>query len=110
MNKKFCKAQIKMNYQEAEFLKECLAKYYKVFAGTLDTEDYVPEEYNKKIRKYVFTRMKKAIRRACAGNREFQRELLKKERAKWRAALKKANGVNDQPEAVEKPKEQGKNE
>lgn len=89
--KKFCKAQIKVNYHETELFKECLKEYYAVFEGMLDTADYVPEKYNARICRYIFNRMKKAIRRMCKGNSEYQRELLKDEKAKWLAALEEAN-------------------
>ncbi len=38
-----------INYNKNKLINECLVKYYETFAHTLDTADYVPEKFNKKI-------------------------------------------------------------
>ncbi len=51
-----------MNYHKNEMISECLSQYYALFSQTLDTADFVPEKYNKKVLKYIFKNMKRRFR------------------------------------------------
>ena len=46
-----------MNYNKNNLIDECLQRYYKTFSCTLDTADYVPDKYNRKILAYIFKNM-----------------------------------------------------
>lgn len=46
-----------LNYNKNKLINNCLHKYYETFAQTLDTTDFVPDEYNDKITKYIFKNM-----------------------------------------------------
>lgn len=71
-----------INFNKNELINETLDKYYDTFAHTLDTSDFVPEKYNKKISKYIFKNMKKAFRRIDREDRKFQRKFRKNVRRK----------------------------
>ena len=42
-----------INYNKNKLINKTLDEYYATFAHTLDTADFVPERYNKKICKYL---------------------------------------------------------
>ena len=69
-----------INFNKNKLINETLDKYYDTFSHTLDTTDFVPEKYNKKICKYIFKNMKKAFRKINKEDRKFQREFNKKQR------------------------------
>ena len=48
-----------MEFIKNELINAVLEKYFDTFAKTLDTADYVPAKYGKKIHKYIFKNMKK---------------------------------------------------
>jgi hypothetical protein len=48
-----------MEFNKNDLIDKTLIRYYQTFALTLDTRDFVPEKYNKKIYKYIFKNMKK---------------------------------------------------
>ena len=52
-----------INYNKNKLINTCLVKYYETFALTLDTADFVPEKYNKKILAYIFKNMKRSSAR-----------------------------------------------
>lgn len=64
------------------FINQTLDKYYDTFSHTLDTNDFVPEKFNKKISKYIFKNMKKAFKRIDKEDRKYQRQFRKKVKAK----------------------------
>ena len=43
-----------INYNKNKLINKTLTVFYNTFALTLDTEDFVPERFNKKICKYIF--------------------------------------------------------
>lgn len=47
-----------MDFKKNDLINETLEKYYETFRSTLDTGDYVPEKYNKKIHKHIFKNLK----------------------------------------------------
>lgn len=69
-----------INYNKNKLINETLDKYYDTFSHTLDTTDFVPEKYNKKICKYIFKNMKKTFRKINKEDRKFQGEFNKKQR------------------------------
>ena len=79
-----------LNYNKNKLINECLSKYYETFAHTLDTADFVPEQYNDKINAYIFKNMRKAFKKIDREDRRFQRAFRKKEKTK----LKKRKGGN----------------
>ena len=75
-----------INYNKNKLINTCLGKYYETFALTLDTADFVPEKYNKKILAYIFKNMKRQFRRLDRADAQYQRAVRKKERAKAKQA------------------------
>lgn len=67
-----------LNYNKNKLINECLDKYYETFSKTLDTSDYVPEEYNAKIIAYVFKNLLRAFRSIDREDRKYRRELRRK--------------------------------
>ncbi len=74
-----------INYNKNKLINECLVRYYETFAHTLDTADYVPEKFNKKILAYIFKNMKRQFKKVDREDKRKQRELLKKAKAKAKA-------------------------
>ena len=77
-----------INFNKNKLINITLDKYYDTFAHTLDTSDFVPEKYNKKICKYIFKNMKKAFKRIDREDRKYQRKFRKQIRIKERLARK----------------------
>ena len=75
-----------INYNKNKLIDTCLETYYGTFARTLDTADFVPEKYNKKILAYIFKNMKRQFRRLDRADAQYQRAVRKKERAKAKQA------------------------
>lgn len=71
-----------LNYNKNKLINDCLNKYYETFSHTLDTADFVPDEYNDKITKYIFKNMKKAFKRIDREDRKYQRQFNKKQKSK----------------------------
>ena len=71
-----------INYNKNKLINTTLEKYYETFSCTLDTVDFVPEKYNKKICKYIFKNMKKAFKKIDREDRAYQRAFNKKQREK----------------------------
>ena len=95
INQKLLKGEkIVINFNKNKLINETLDKYYDTFSHTMDTADYVPERFNKKICKYIFKNMKKAFRRIDKQDRKYQRMFRKnlrkkdKEKRKAEKALK----------------------
>ena len=78
-----------LNYNKNKLINTCLHKYYETFAQTLDTADFVPEQYNNKITKYIFKNMKKAFRRIDREDRKYQWQVAKKQKQKSKKGGKK---------------------
>lgn len=75
-----------INYNKNKLINTCLETHYGTFARTLDTADFVPEKYNKKILAYIFKNMKRQFRRLDKADGQYQRAVRKKERAKAKQA------------------------
>ena len=48
---------------------------YGTIQHTLDTADYVPEKFNKKIHKYIFKNMNKQLKKVDRIDRQYQNKL-----------------------------------
>lgn len=83
-----------INYNKNKLIDTCLETYYATFARTLDTADFVPEKYNKKILAYIFKNMKKQFKKIDREDRLYQRNVRKAEKEKLRAK-KSADGGNE---------------
>lgn len=77
-----------INYNKNKLIDECLARYYETFAHTLDTADYVPQKYNKRILAYIFKNMKRQFRKIDRADRRYQRDLIRKEKEKIKTKKK----------------------
>lgn len=77
-----------INYNKNKLINECLSKYYETFAHTLNTADFVPEQYNDRILAYIFKNMRKAFKRLDREDKRFQKAFRKKAKAK----IKKRKG------------------
>lgn len=69
-----------INYNKNNLINTCLGKYYETFALTLDTADFVPEKYNKKILAYIFKNLKRQFRKIDREDRRYQRGLRRGEK------------------------------
>ena len=83
-----------INYNKNKLINTTLDKYYETFSHTLDTVDYVPEKYNKKICRYIFKNMKKAFRVIDREDRKYQREQKRKLKAKKLSKLPPEKRIN----------------
>ena len=95
-----------INYNKNKLIDTCLETYYGTFARTLDTADFVPEKYNKKILAYIFKNMKRQFRRLDRADAQYQRSVRRKDRAKAKQAnaeaKEKARSEKANAEAEEK--------
>ena len=71
-----------INYNKNKLINTCLETYYSTFARTLDTADFVPEKYNKKILAYIFKNMKRQFKRIDKADGQYQRSVRRKDKAK----------------------------
>ncbi len=78
-----------LNYNKNKLINTCLHMYYETFSQTLDTADFVPDEYNDKISKYIFKNMKKAFKRIDKEDRIYQKEARQKYRKQRKFKSKK---------------------
>ena len=67
-----------INFNKNKLINQTLDMYYDTFSHTLDTNDFVPEKFNKKVSKYIFKNMKRAFRRIDREDRIYQSEFNKK--------------------------------
>ena len=74
-----------INYNKNKLINECLRKYYETFAHTLDTADFVPQKYNKKILDYIFQNMKKAFKKINKEDKKFQKRFKKSQKLKQKS-------------------------
>lgn len=51
-----------MEFIKNYYINQTLDTYYETFEHTLDTSDYVPVKFTKKIHKYIFKNMKKKFK------------------------------------------------
>ena len=86
-----------INYNKNDLINECLFKYYETFAHTLDTADYVPEQYNMKILAYIFKNMKKQFKKIDRADKQFQKQL----RAQQKKLQRGENNVQSEEQAAE---------
>lgn len=71
-----------INYNKNKLINECLVKYYETFSHTLDTADYVPDKYNKKILAYIFKNMRKQFRKLDREDKRYQKAQAAKSKEK----------------------------
>lgn len=81
-----------INYNKNELINTCLGKYYETFALTLDTADFVPEKYNKKILAYIFKNLKRQFRKIDREDRKYQKALRMAEKLKEQQAAENDGG------------------
>ncbi len=81
-----------INYNKNKLINTCLGKYYETFALTLDTADFVPEKYNKKILAYIFKNLKRQFRKIDREDRKYQKALRMAEKLKEQQATENGGG------------------
>ena len=86
-----------INYNKNNLINTCLGKYYETFACTLDTADFVPEKYNKRILAYIFKNMRRQFKRIDKADKSYQKDIAKKERLKAKQAATAENSVKRKP-------------
>jgi len=62
-----------MEFIKNELIDEVLRRYFATFQITLDTADYVPAKYGKKIHKFIFKNMKAKMREVNRAYRKQKR-------------------------------------
>ena len=80
-----------MEFIKNEIINEVLRQYFVTFELTLDTAEYVPAKYGKKIHKFIFKNMKQKFKQV---NREYRKE----------KAARKNQVVKTEVETTGKPK------
>jgi len=63
-----------MEFIKNELIDEVLTRYFATFQITLDTCDFVPEKYGRKIHAFIFKNMKKKFREV---NRAYKKQKRK---------------------------------
>lgn len=96
-----------INYNKNNLINTCLEKYYETFSRTLDTADFVPEKYNKKILAYIFKNMRRQFKRIDKADKSYQKDVAKKERIKAKQAAT-AEKQRKREAAAEKKKSENK--
>ena len=66
-----------MEFIKNELINAVLDKYFETFAKTLDTADYVPDKYGRKIHKYIFKNMKRKFKEVDRVYTKQKRDLAK---------------------------------
>ena len=51
-----------MIFKKNEYINETLDKHFETWSHTLDTEDFVPKKYLKKIDKLIFNNLKQKLK------------------------------------------------
>lgn len=83
-----------MNFYKNDLIDETLDRFYQTFSHTLDTADYVPDKFNKKIDKYIFKNLKKSFKCINKEDRIYQNQIkkqIKLEKRLERKEIKKQN-------------------
>ena len=80
-----------MEFKKNDLINETLQKYYETFSYTLDTREYVPDKYNKKIMRYIYKNMKRKFKQV---NKEYKQivKIDKQEQRKNEKFIKQQNG------------------
>lgn len=60
-----------MEFRKNDLINDVLTNYYNTFSLTLDTCEFVPDKYNKEIRKIIFKEMKKKFKQV---NKEYKKQ------------------------------------
>lgn len=71
-----------MNFNKNKLINAVLRNYYNTFSFTLDTSDFVPQKFNKKIHNYIYKNMKKKFKEIDKEDKKFQKELKLKNKVK----------------------------
>ena len=61
-----------MEFIKNDLIDDVLQRYFATFAITLDTAEFVPAKYGKKIHRFIFKNMKQKFREI---NREYRKQL-----------------------------------
>lgn len=77
-----------MDFNKNNLIDETLMRYYETFGVTLDTADYVPKEYNKKIHAYIFKNLKAQFRLINREDKRYRRQKRKERNALLREERK----------------------
>lgn len=64
-----------MDFKKNELINEVLNKYFETFSLTLDTCDFVPEKFLKKIHKYIYKNMKNKFKEVERENRLYLKKI-----------------------------------
>lgn len=66
-----------MEFIKNKLINAVLEKNFETFSKTLDTADYVPAKYGKKIHKYIFKNMKRKFKEVDRAYRNQKKVLAK---------------------------------
>ena len=65
-----------MEFIKNELINAVLERYFETFSKTLDTADYVPAKYGKKIHAYIFKNMKRKFKEVDRAYRKQKRKAM----------------------------------
>ena len=63
-----------MEFIKNELINAVLEKYFETFSKTLDTADYVPVKYGRKIHAYIFKNMRRKFKEVDRAYRKQKRK------------------------------------
>ena len=72
-----------MNFHRNDLIDKVLERNFESFEITVDTVDYVPKRYLKKIYRIIYRNLKRQIRWAKLEDRAYQRKLGKKDKQSY---------------------------
>lgn len=69
-----------INYNVNNLIDKTLKRFYKTYALTLDTDDFVNPKTNRIISKFIDKNLKKKLKEICKVDKKYQRQLKKQQR------------------------------
>ena len=72
-----------MNFHRNDLIDKVLERNFESFEITVDTVDYVPKRYLKKIYRIIYRNLKRQIRWAKLEDRAYQRKLRQKDKQSY---------------------------
>ena len=69
-----------INYNVNKLIDKTLKRFYKTYALTLDTDDFVNPKTNKIISKFIDKNLKRKLKEICKEDKKYQQQLKKQQK------------------------------
>ena len=69
-----------INYNVNNLIDKTLKRFYKTYALTLDTDDFVNPKTNRIISKFIDKKLKGKLKEICKEDKKYQQQLKKQQR------------------------------